>query len=106
MSLLTDIVCTTADLVQSVVKLEAKAVMLKIDEQAKAMESCIRRNYIWCGFMAMIMLVLIAGIGLIIAGFYILLASALGSGVAALIVGVIISLLAVVLIVTLKSSKA
>jgi hypothetical protein len=104
MSLLTDIVCTAANLVQSVVKLETKAILLKIDEQAKAMECCFRRNYIWCCFQAMIMLVLIAGIGLIIAGFFILLASALGAGVAALIVGVIISLLAAVLMVTLKSS--
>ena len=105
MSLLTDIVCTTAELVQSVVKYQAKFLLLKIDEQAKAMECCFRRIYIWCGFLAMIMLVLLAGIGLIIAGFYMLLAPAIGSGTAALIVGVIVSLLAAVLMVTIKSSK-
>jgi VIT1/CCC1 family predicted Fe2+/Mn2+ transporter len=105
MSALTDIVCTVVDLVQSVVKYETKSLLLKIDEQAKAMECCFRRIYIWCGFLAMIMLVLLSGIGLIIAGFYMLLASAIGSGTAALIVGVIVSLLAAVLIVTIKSSK-
>lgn len=104
MSLLTDIVCTAGDLLQSVVKYEAKSLLLKIDEQAKAMECCFRRNYIWCGFMAMIMLVLLAGIGLIIAGVYILLAAAIGSGLSALIVGVVVSLLAAILIMTIKSS--
>ena len=104
MSLLTDIICTTANLVQSVVKYETKSLLLKIDEQVKAMECCCRRMYMWCIFMAMIMLVLLAGIGLIIAGVYILLATAIGSGLAALIVGVIVSLLAVILMVTVKSS--
>ena len=106
MSLLTNIVCTTAELLQSVVKYEAKSLLFKIEEQTKAMECCFRRMYIWCSFLAMIMLVLLAGIGLIIAGVYMLLAPAVGPGVAALIVGVIISLLAIVLMVTLKSSKA
>ena len=104
MSLLTDIVCTAGDLLQSVVKYQAKSLLFKIDEQAKAMECCFRRIYIWCGFLALSMLVLLAGIGLIIAGVYTLLATAIGSGLAALIVGVIVSLLAVILMVTVKSS--
>jgi uncharacterized membrane protein (DUF485 family) len=104
MSLLTDIICTTANLVQSVVKYETKSLLLKIDEQVKAMECCCRRMYMWCIFMAMIMLVLLAGVGLIIAGVYILLATAISSGLAALIVGVIVSLLAVILMVAVKSS--
>ena len=104
MSLLTDIICTTANLVQSAVKYEAKAVLFKIEEQTKAIECCCRRMYMWCIFMAMIMLVLLAGIGLIIAGVYILLAAAISSGLAALIVGVVVSLLAVILMVTVKSS--
>jgi len=104
MSLLTDIVCTAGELLQSVVKYQAKSLLLKIDEQAKAMECCFRRIYIWCGFLAVSMLVLLAGVGLIIAGVYTLLAAAIGSGLAALIVGVIVSLLAVILRVTLKSS--
>ena len=104
MSLLTDIICTTANLVQSVVKYETKSLLFKIDEQVKAMECCFRRMYLWCGFLAMIMLVLLAGIGLVIAGVYMLLATAIGSGLAALIVGVVVSLLAVILMVTVKSS--
>ncbi|MGD1043400.1 MAG: phage holin family protein [Sedimentisphaerales bacterium] len=104
MSLLTDIICTAANLVQSVVKYEAKSLLFKIEEQTKAMECCFKRMYMWCGFLAVSMLVLLAGIGLIIAGVYILLATAIGSGLAALIVGVIVSLLAVILMVTVKSS--
>jgi hypothetical protein len=105
MSLLTDIICTTANLVQSAVKYEVKSLLFKIDEQAKAMESCFKHLCLWCGFLAIVMLVFLAGIGLIIAGFYMLLAPAIGPGTAALIVGVIISLLAAVLMMTLKSSK-
>jgi hypothetical protein len=104
MSLLTDIMCTAGDLIKSAVKYEAKSLLLKIDEQVKAMECCFRRMYLWCGFLAMIMLVLLAGIGLVIAGVYILLATAIGSGLAALIVGVVVSLLAAILMVTVKSS--
>lgn len=104
MSLLTDIICTTANLVQSVVKYEAKSLLLKIEEQAKSMECCCKRMYMWCSFMAMIMLVLLAGIGLIIAGVYMLLATAISPGFAALIVGVIVSLLAAILLMTIKSS--
>jgi hypothetical protein len=104
MSLLTDIICTAANLVQGVVKLEAKAIMLKIDEQVKAIEYCFRRLCIWCGFMAMIMLVLLGGIGLIIAGAYMLLATAVSPGIAAMIVGVIVSLLSAILMLTVKSS--
>jgi hypothetical protein len=104
MSLLTEIVCTAGNLIQSAVKYEAKAILFKIDEQAKAMECCFRRMYLWCGFLAVSMLVLLAGIGLIIAGVYTLLATAISSGLAALIVGVIVSLLAVILMVTVKSS--
>jgi hypothetical protein len=104
MSLLTDIICTAANLVQSVVKYETKSLLLKIDEQAKAMECCFKRLCVWCGFLAVSMLVLLAGVGLIIAGVYILLATAISSGLAALIIGVIVSLLAVILMVTVKSS--
>ena len=97
MASLTDIICTAANLIQSVVKYQEKSLLLKIEER-------IRRIYIWCGALAILTIVLLAGIGLIIAGVYILLAAAIGSGLAALIVGVIVSLLAVILMVTVKSS--
>jgi len=99
MASLTDIICTAANLIQSVVKYQEKSLLLKIDEQ-------IKRIYIWCGTLAILTIVFLAGIGLIIAGVYTLLAAAIGAGFAALIVGIIVSLLAVVLMVTLKSSKA
>jgi hypothetical protein len=106
MSLLTDIACTAGELLQSVVKYEAKAILLKIDEQVKATECCLKRMFIWFGFLAVAMLVLLAGIGFMIAGFYLLLASAIGCGTAALIVGVVVSLLAAVVTISIKSYKA
>jgi len=104
MSLLTDIVCTTANLVQSVVKMEAHAILLKIDEQVKAVECRFKRMYLWCGILAIAMFVMLAGISLIIAGLCVVLASAVGTGFAAMIVGVIVSLLAAVLMITIKSA--
>jgi uncharacterized membrane protein YhaH (DUF805 family) len=105
MSFLTDVVSTTAELIQGVVKYQAKSILLKIDEQVMALENRFKRMCFWCGILAIVIFVLMAGIGLIIAGFYMLLAPATGPGTAALIVGVVISSLAAVLMVTLKSSK-
>jgi uncharacterized membrane protein (DUF485 family) len=104
MSALTDIVCTVADLVQSAVKYEAKSLLLTIEEQKKSLECCLKKMRIWCGLLTLIMLVLLAGIGLIIAGAYILLASVTGAGVSALIIGVIVTLLAAILIMTVHNS--
>ena len=104
MSALTDIVCTVADLVQSVVKYEAKSLLVKMEEQKKTLESCLKKMRIWCSLLTLLILVLLAGIGLIIAGACILLASAVGFGVSAVIVGVIVSLLAAILIVTVHNS--
>jgi len=104
MSALTDIVCTVADLVQSAVKYEAKYVLATIEEQKKSLESCLKQMRIWCSLLTLIMLVLLAGIGLIIAGAFILLASVAGAGVSALIIGVIVALLAAILIVVINNS--
>jgi uncharacterized membrane protein (DUF485 family) len=104
MSALTDIVCTVADLIQSVVKYETKTLLVKMEEQKKSLESCLKKIRIWCGLLTLIMLVLLAGIGLIIAGAFILLASVAGAGVSALIIGVIVTLLAAILIVVINNS--
>ena len=105
MSLLTDIVCIVVELVQSAVKYETKSLLFKIDEQAKAVEYSLRRLYLWCGLLAVSMLVLLVGVGFVIAGVFMLLATAVGSGLSALIVGVIISLAASILMITIKSSR-
>jgi uncharacterized membrane protein (DUF485 family) len=104
MSALADIVCTFADLVQSAVKYETKSLLAKVEEQKKSIEYSIKQVRIWNCLLTMIMLVLLAGIGMVIAGAYILLASATGAGVAALIVGLIVSLLAAFVMVTIKNS--
>ncbi len=96
MSFLTDMVCAATGLLDSVVKYKEKSLLLKIEEQTK-------RLSVWCGFLTMIMLILLAGIGFILAGVYTLLAAAVGSGLSALIVGVVVSLLAAILMVIFKS---
>jgi hypothetical protein len=97
MSLLTDVVSIATGLIQSVVQYKEKSLLLKIEEQTK-------RVFVWCGLLAVITLILLAGIGFVIAGVYILLAAATGAGIAALIVGVIISLLMAILMLVIKSS--
>ncbi len=104
MSLLKDIVCTAAELVEHVVKFEAKSLLVKIDEQKKAMESCLKGMFLWRSIVTFCMLLLLAGIGLIIAGAFMVLAPATGPGIAALIVGVILTLLAIILTITVKYS--
>jgi hypothetical protein len=96
MSLWTDIASIAADATQFLVRMEAKTLL------AKSMERQIKQVCFWGGLFIAGLLVLLAGIGLIIAGAYILLASATGAGVAALIIGVIVTLLAAVLTVTFK----
>jgi len=97
MSLLTEIISTTASLVQSYVKYKEKSLLLKIEEQTK-------RVFLWCCFLTVITLVFLSGIGFIIAGVYTLLASSVGSGYSALILGIIVSLLAAILMVMFKNS--
>jgi hypothetical protein len=97
MALLTDIISITAGLVQTMVGYKETALLLKVEEQSK-------RFCIWCGSMTLLTLVLLAGIGFILAGVYTLLAAAIGSGLSALIVGIVVSLLAVLLMVIFKSS--
>ena len=103
MSLLTDIISTTANLVENVVRLEAKTLLAKVDEQKKSMESCIKGMYVWRCFVMLGLILLLTGIGLIITGALILLASVTDAGVAALIIGVIVTLLAAIVIVSIKS---
>jgi len=104
MQLLDDIGRLAVDLISYVIRYQTKSMLVPSEQQIKHLECSLRRMLTWCGFLAAGMLVLLAGVGLIIAGVYILLATAISSGLAALIVGVVVSLLAVILMVTVKSS--
>jgi uncharacterized membrane protein YhaH (DUF805 family) len=104
MSALRDIICTAADLFQHFIKLEAKALAVKMEEHARSVECSLKRMCFWFGLLTVGLIALLGGIGLIIAGAFILLTSAMGAGAAAVIVGIIVTLLAFVLTVTLKSS--
>lgn len=102
MRLLEDIGCLAVDLVQYAVK---KSLQVPSEEQIKRLECGLRRVFTWCGFLAFSLVLLLAGMGLIIWGAYLLLASAIGSGPSTLIIGIIVSLLAIVLAVIFKHSN-
>jgi hypothetical protein len=105
MSSLAEIVGNVANLFERFVKFQAKVIAGAVEEQTKVMECCFRRMCFWCGFLIFGMLLLLAGMGLIITGAFVLLASATGAGVAALIIGFIIALLSIILIVSVKNCK-
>jgi hypothetical protein len=104
MPLLEDIGRLAIDVVQYVVKYQARCLLVPSDEQMKHIERCVGRAFCRLSFLTFSLILLLAGIGLIIAGAYTILAAAIGSGFAALIVGVIVSLLAAILLMTIKSS--
>jgi uncharacterized membrane protein YhaH (DUF805 family) len=97
MSLLTDIASIAAEVAQFFVKLESSSML------AKTMESQIKRACFWGGLLAACVVVLLAGIGLIIAGVWILLSPVTGAGVAAIIVGVVVMVVAVAITMAIKS---
>jgi hypothetical protein len=98
MSLLTDIASIAADVAQFFVKLETKALL------AKSMEGEIKRAYFWGGLFAACLLVLLGGIGLVIAGACILLTPVTGAGLAGVIVGVVVAIIAAAVVIVTKSS--
>ena len=103
MSFLKDFICTAAELAEHVIKYEAKSLVTAVEEQVKSAESCVKKMYVWRCFVMLGLVLLLTGIGLIIAGGFILLASATDPGIAALIIGVIVTLLAAIVIVSIKS---
>jgi len=103
MSLITDIIVAAADAFQGFVKFQSKLLASTIEDQSKVMECCMRRLCYWLGLMSLCMMLLLAGMALIAIGAYILLASATNSGVAAMIIGVIITLLAIILTILVKN---
>jgi len=97
MSLLSNVVSLAAEAVRFIVKLESGSML------AKTMESQIKRVCYWGGIFAVVAFVLLGGIGLIIAGVFILLTPVTGAGLAAVIVGVIAAIIAAAVIIAAKS---
>jgi hypothetical protein len=104
MSLLKDFICTAAELAEHVIKYEAKSLVTAVEAQVKSAECCFKKMYFWRCLVMLGLILLLTGIGLIITGALILLASVTDAGVAALIIGVIVTLLAAIVIVSIKNS--
>jgi hypothetical protein len=104
MDALKDIICTAADLLQHFIKFEAKALAVKMEEQARSVEQTFKRLLLWLGLIAMGLVILVGGVAMITAGVYALLATATGTGAAAVIVGVILTLLASVFTIIIRNS--
>ena len=100
MQLLEDLGQLAIDVIKYAIK--SKSLMVTVEEQTKVLECAARRIYTWCIFLGLSFVLLMAGLGLVIWGFYLLLAPATGSGPAALIIGIIVSLLAAIMAVTVK----
>jgi len=105
MALLEDIGRLAIDAAQYVIKYQARCLLVPSDEQMKHIENCVSRACCRLGLLAFSLILLLAGVGLIIWGVYILVSSALGSGPAALVIGIVISLLAILLAVIVKLSR-
>jgi hypothetical protein len=97
MSLLSDVASLATEVVRLFAKLEASSML------AKSMESRIKQACFLGGLFAVVAIVLLGGIGLIIAGVFILLTPVTGAGLAGVIVGVIVAIIASALIIVAKS---
>ena len=105
MPLLEDIGRLAIDVAQYAIKYQARCLLVPSDEQMKHIEGFISRAFCRLGLLTFSLILLLTGIGLIIWGVYPLVASALGSGPAALIIGIVVSLLAILLAVIVKLAK-
>jgi len=104
MSLLTDIISTVADLLRLKIQVEAKYLVAKFEDGAKSLHSCVKQLYFFWGMLAFCIALLAGGVGFIMWGAYALLASAINPGFAALIVGLIVSLVAITVLGAVKNS--
>ena len=105
MPLLEDIGRLAVDLAHYAIKYQARSLLVPSDEQMNRIEGCVTRTFCRLGLLTFSLILLLTGIGLVIWGIYLLVASALGSAPAALIIGIVISLLAIILAVIGKLAK-
>ena len=104
MSLLTDILYTAADLLRLKIKVEGKYLAAKFEDGARSLHSCAKQLCFFWGMLVFCIAMLAGGVGFIMWGAYALLASAINPGFAALIVGLIVSLVAITILGAIKNS--
>ena len=104
MSVLTDVLNTVTDLLRLKIKVEAKCLADKVEDGAKHFHSYVKQLYFFWGMLIFCIAMLAGGVGFIMWGVYALLASAINPGFAALIVGLIVSLVAITILCAVKNS--
>jgi hypothetical protein len=104
MSLWTDIFCTVSDLLRLKIQVEAKSLAAKFEDGAKSLHSSMMQLFFWVGMLVFCIALLAGGVGFIMWGAYALLASTINPGFAALIVGLIVSLIAIIILGAVKNS--
>jgi len=75
-----------------------------IEAAIKSLRRGIIQMVLWCGLLIVGIILLLGGIGFTVAGIYMLLVSAIANaGLAALIVGLVVSLAAILMISTIRN---
>jgi hypothetical protein len=105
MNLWTDILCTIADVLRLKVQVESKYLAAKIEDGARSLHSNAKRLCFWWWMLVFCFVLLASGVGFIMWGVYTLLASTIHPGFAALIVGLIVSMVAITVLSTVKNLK-
>jgi hypothetical protein len=104
MSLLSDILCTGADLLRLKFQVEAKYLSAKLDDGARSVQRFAKQLcFIW-GILVFCIALLVGGVVFMMWGAYALLASTINPGWAALLVGLIVSLVAITALGAVKNS--
>ena len=104
MSLLTDILCTGADLLRLKFQVEAKYLSAKLGDGARSVQSFVKQMCFLWGIVVFCVALLAGGVGFMMWGAYALLASAIHPGWAAVLVGLIVSMVAITVLGAVKYS--
>ncbi len=88
---------------EDLLRVGVNIVRCPIEAAIKALRRGVIQMILWCGLLVISIILLLAGIGFIVMGVYTLLISAVGNAsLAALIVGLIVSLAAILMMVVIR----
>jgi len=91
------------NLFKNLLRVVTDIVRCPIEAAMKSLRRGIIQMILWCGLLIVSIILLLAGIGFILMGVYTLLVSAVGNaGLAALIVGLVVSLAAILMMVVIR----
>ena len=91
------------NLLEDLLRVVTDIVRCPIEAAIKSLRRGVIQMILWCGLLVISIILLLAGIGFIVMGVYTLLVSAVGNaGLAALIVGLVVSLTAILMMVVIR----